>query len=276
MATGRIICSIVVVVIAGVGLAAVWQPAFFAGAYEFLSAHRDESLTAFLFIVTSAALGYAWCGKRRDTRLAGCCTDETDECRKRKYAALPNPYPESYGEGASITAFEYESHLHLLRLKKRLPYIDSEEQYIVAKDYSVGYQLNGANTWEQITVPRGTLTDLSSSPGPARLFLGRVGPHLEASIVHDYLYIAWQVKDLNATDDMRHFADDLMLAAMREAGMGCKADIIHLAICLFGKRVFYGRNREPLILCGKQLPRCCGNGEEERTESPDCPSQGEK
>ena len=105
------------------------------------------------------------------------------------------------------------------------------------------------------------------------MFVGRVGPHLEASIIHDYLYIAWQVKNVDATEERRRFADDLMLAAMKAAGMGCKADIIYRAIRLFGKPVFEGRNPEPLILCSTELPKCCGNEADERTECADCESR---
>lgn len=256
MVTGRLIFSFIVVAVVGLGLSAVWHPAFFDPAHNFLSTTWNEIVTAILVSVAFAMLACAWCKKRGEARPPTCCTDEADDSRKKKYQALPDPYPNSYGKKVRITAFQYRSHLYILRLKRRLGYTDREEQYIVAKDYTVRYKLNGG-AWQAVTVPRGTMTDLSSSPWPARLFVGRVGPHLEASIVHDYLYIAWQVKGLIATDEMRRFADDLMLVAMREAGMGCMADIIYRAILLVGRCTFYGRNPEPLILCDKKLPACC-------------------
>ena len=276
MIAGRIVTSLVVGFVAGASLVAVWCPGIFDLACDFLSATRNELLTAIILVLSLVVLVCVWCRKRSGTRLQACCTDETDECRKQKYAALPCPYPQSYSRDKSIAEFRYESHLYLLRLKEGLAYTDREEQYIVAKDYSVGYKLNGAEYWEKVTVPRGTLTDLSSAPGPARMFVGRVGPHLEASIVHDYLYIAWQVRDVGATHERRRFADDLMLAAMRKAGMGCKADIIYRGIRLFGKCVFVGRNPEPLILCNKRLPKCCGDKAEEGTECVDCQTQSNK
>ena len=276
MIAGRIVKSLVVGFVTGAGLAAVWFPGLFSPAYDFLSATRNELLTGIFLVISLLVVVCVWCRKRSGTRPQACCSDETDECRKKKYAALPCPYPQSYPRGASIAEFRYDSHLYLLRLKQRLAYTDREEQYIVNKDYSVGYRLKGKNNWETVTVPRGTLTDLSSSPGPARIFVGRVGPHLEASIVHDYLYIAWQVKNVGPTEERRRFADDLMLEAMREAGMGCKAEIIHLGIRLFGRCIFVGRNPEPLILCSKKLPKCCADKAEEGAECADGQTQSSK
>ena len=276
MIAGRIANSLIVGFVTGASLAAVWFPGLFGPAYDFLSATRNELLTGIFLVVSLVVLVCVWCRKRSGTRPQACCSDETDECRKKEYAALPCPYPQSYPRGASIAEFRYESHLYLLRLKQRLAYTDREEQYIVAKDYSVGYKLKGVNNWEKVTVPRGTLTDLSSSPGPARIFVGRVGLHLEASIVHDYLYIAWQVKNVDPTEEMRRFADDLMLAAMKNAGMGCKADLIYRGIRLFGKSVFVDCNPEPLILCSKKLPKCCADKEEEGAECVDGHTQSSK
>ncbi|MCY4463595.1 MAG: DUF1353 domain-containing protein [Albidovulum sp.] len=78
-----------------------------------------------------------------------------------------------------------------------------------------------------LKVKRGFPTDLTSVPRPFRPFVGRVGPHLEASIIHDYLYVAWQIGGLPPTDDMRRFSDEVMLAAMPASGMGCKAHAIY-------------------------------------------------
>lgn len=96
-------------------------------------------------------------------------------------------------------------------------------------------------------------------PRLLRWYVGRVGPHLEAAILHDYLYVAWQFKKNDPPRErmlqMRRFADDLMLAAMRETGMGCKARLIHLAIWWCGRGIFFGRNPEPLVLDLGKLPK---------------------
>ena len=99
---------------------------------------------------------------------------------------------------------------------------------MVGKDYAVCDKLNGEQ-WQTTTVPRRTVADLASVPRLFRFIVGRVGPHMEASIINDYLYSAWQVKDKCSTDAMQCFADELYLAAMQEACMGCKAHLIYQA-----------------------------------------------
>ena len=49
--------------------------------------------------------------------------------------------------------------------------------------------------------------------------VGRVGRHLEASIVHDWLYVAWQVTGVMPQRHMWRFANDVMYSAMRKAGV---------------------------------------------------------
>ncbi len=59
------------------------------------------------------------------------------------------------------------------------------------------------------------LTDLASVPRVARGIVGKVGPHLEASIVHDFLFIAWQLLDGRGArkEDFR-FANAVMFAGL--------------------------------------------------------------
>ena len=141
-----------------------------------------------------------------------------------------------------------------MRLKNRLPHVNSEKQYIVAKDYTISFVL-GEERYS-ITVPRGMLTDLASVPQIFRFIAGRVGPHLEACVVHDYLYVAWKINDISPTDDMRRFADQLMLEAMYAAGMNCKARLIYWATRCFGRCIFYRKDDRPLILPGECFPQC--------------------
>ena len=159
-------------------------------------------------------------------------------------------YPDEY-KSNSIAEFRYNSPLKLMRLKERLPCIGPEQQYIVAEDYTVCFRLNGDE--KRITVPKGMLTDLASVPRSFRWYVGRVGPHLEATIVHDYLYVAWQLNSGNGPKpkrmrNMRLFADELMLEAMKQAGLRCKAYLIHRAIRCFGGRRFADGNSDLHIL----------------------------
>ena len=255
MFTERLIKTLVVVLITGVVLAAAWCPAIFDSVFGFFAEWWRKIATVLVVVTALLALVCVWSKKRDGISSPDCC--------RKKYEAIPDPYPERYGKGVSIKWFGYRSHLYLMRLKLRPGRVgtDREAQYIVAQDYSVCYRLNGGPRLT-ITVPRGMLTDLASVPRPFRSIVGRVGPHLEASIVHDWLYVAWQVKDKDSTDELRRFADDLYLAAMKEAGMGCKAYLIYLAVRLGGKCAFYGRNPEPWILCSEQLLECCVKAEE--------------
>ena len=156
---------------------------------------------------------------------------------------LENPYP-APGWNV-IDDFVFVSDLRLLRLATpgtiNLP---REAQYILAQDYTVSFTLDGET--RHLTVPAGTLTDLASVPRVARGYIGRVGPHLEAAIVHDFLYRAWRdLPDVKPTSDMQLFADTVMLAGMRAAGMEIKADVIYRSLRWFGKAAFFGEGIAP-------------------------------
>lgn len=65
-----------------------------------------------------------------------------------------------------------------------------------------------------IKAPRGLYTDLASVPEALWSIVGPIGPHLEASIVHDYLYMGWTDFRDKALKRDWNFAD-----AVFEAGM---------------------------------------------------------
>ena len=158
----------------------------------------------------------------------------------------------------SISFFQYDSDIQLVRLRKRLNCIPPEEQYIVAEDFKISFDLGDER--KCVVVPRGTLTDLSSIPLPFRWLAGRVGPHLEATIVHDYLYIAWQVMNQEKPNPCyRDYADDLMFHAMWNAGMRFKARALYCAVRLGGQCIFKKRNSGPLILSEGALEKMSQN-----------------
>ena len=129
---------------------------------------------------------------------------------------VPNPYPDGFNE---ITDFEYITRLVLAR-EPEAPDLgdDREATYIVAEPYTVRYKIDGRAT--TLTVPRGLLTDLASVPQFARGVVGRVGPHLEASIVHDYLFVAWQLlPDRGARRRDFEFANQVMFAGLESGGV---------------------------------------------------------
>ena len=105
--------------------------------------------------------------------------------------------------------------------------------YVVGADYSVSFRLEGPMEGGQqtITVPKGLLTDLASVPRVARSFAGRVGRHLEASIVHDWLY--------GAHAGSREFADKVFLAGMKAAKVPrLQRWLIYRAVRMFGARSY--------------------------------------
>ena len=150
---------------------------------------------------------------------------------------LRNPYPSRAWH--EIQEFSYDSDLHLMRLRRRLPGLRRSAQYIVEEPYTVSFRLDTEAKRRCITVPAGMLTDLTSVPRCFRWYAGRVGRHLEAAIVHDFLYVAWQdVKNVCPDENMRFFADRLMLAAMKAAGMLGKAHVIYRAVRTGGRSAF--------------------------------------
>ena len=151
----------------------------------------------------------------------------------------------AYHEKAvEVVDFTYHDDLHLARkinaVRRRA---GDDADYVVAKDYqaTITFTEPGAPDESEltITVPKGMLTDLCSVPRPVWWIVNRVGPHLEASITHDWLYVAWQVEKIEPTDEMKKFADDVFLAAMEKANVGgIKRWAIHRAVHLFGRSAF--------------------------------------
>lgn len=159
---------------------------------------------------------------------------------------IDNPYPE--GEWSQITEFKYLTPMILRREAKAVRNRGDKEkdaEYILGEEYRVSFKLDGQT--REITVPRGMLTDLSSAPRIASLAgIGRVGPHLEGSIVHDFLYIAWQYlnPEREVRDDDRRFADELFRAAMKETSVRAfQRWAIYRAVRWFGGGTY--RERDP-------------------------------
>ena len=150
-----------------------------------------------------------------------------------------NPYPD--GPGA-LSGFRYLTALALIRPKARLlERLGEDGDYILARDYDVEVVVDGVA--RAITAPRGLITDLASVPRVFRWYVGRVGPWLEAAIIHDWLYVAWQVVGRTPDAADRAFADRVMLAAMEAAGVRpLRRRAIYLSVRLFGGRSFARKN----------------------------------
>jgi hypothetical protein len=158
--------------------------------------------------------------------------------------ALRDPYPSSWEE---VSDFSYDTDLYLARARKAL--VDGsnrEAEYIVAGEYRCSCRVDG-RPWS-ITVPSGMLTDLTSSPWAARQIVNRVGPHLEAAIVHDFLFLAWQdLPGHGARRDDFRFANAVMREAMRAAGISLPVrSLVYAAVSSpIAWQTFVGRNPKP-------------------------------
>jgi hypothetical protein len=82
--------------------------------------------------------------------------------------------------------------------------------------------------------------------------VSQVGPHLEASIVHDFLYVAWQdVAGRGARARDREFADKVMRAGMEAAEVGTgQTWTIYQAVRLFGGSAFTETDQQRYIDLG--------------------------
>ena len=141
-----------------------------------------------------------------------------------------NPYPEGWTSKSKITSFKYTDPLCLRRNIEAVG-SDREVDFIVNEPYTVKYEYQLSNDQkthcQSLTIPAGLVTDLVTIPGGrvarglvAALFgIERTGPQLEAAIVHDYLYVAWQcLEPRMACRKHWQFADDLFYAAMKKTG----------------------------------------------------------
>lgn len=156
------------------------------------------------------------------------------------------PYPDAWNE---ITDFSYDTPLELYRDIEAVKMANGKDaDYILRTPYCVSFKVDGVPC--SITIPAGMLTDLSSAPLIARPLIGRVGPHLEASILHDFLYIAWQdLPGRGASETDRAFADALFDLAMKEAQVNAAIrSVIYRATRLGGRGVYAERNENRYVL----------------------------
>ncbi len=246
MIRNAMVYSAIILAIAALGLVAIWNYNEVLERYRKILEAGDWIATVVIVLSALALVTCRWWVVVNQGRRSRACDPPC--------TASGCPYPTS--DWKCITGLWFKTDLCLARLKERDPRFGPEEQYLIAKNYVVHAQLDGENV-QEIEVPAGAVTDLASVPRVFRWYVGRVGRHLEASIVHDWLYVAWQKCGLAPTDDMRLFSDKVMLAAMLASGMGCKAHVIYWTIRVFGTCIFYGRNRKPHVLEKDKMPDCC-------------------
>ena len=131
---------------------------------------------------------------------------------------MPHPYQTT---PQIIDGFLYSDWLVLGRSPSTLKRGNREAMYVVMEDYTVTLAYEGRYMQparaDPITVPKGMTTDMASVPKIFRNIIGRIGPHLEACIVHDWLYIAWQMQDRMPTREDHDFANRVLYAGLKAA-----------------------------------------------------------
>lgn len=116
-----------------------------------------------------------------------------------------------------ITSFYYTDWLILGRAPQFLKRGNRESLYVVMEDYKVSLTIEGKRF--DVVVPAGMTTDLVSVPKMFRSVIGKVGPHLEACIVHDWLYVAWQLQNRMPMRDDWKFANRVLYAGLKAANV---------------------------------------------------------
>lgn len=105
--------------------------------------------------------------------------------------------------------------------------------YVLGDNFS--YCLD--RTGDVIKLPSGFVTDFASIPWPARLIITPDGPVARAAIIHDYLYAVGE-------PDRREYADEVLLAAMKDYGVGNLTKALVYNAVRAGGRGGYGRSED--------------------------------
>ncbi|NIA71625.1 DUF1353 domain-containing protein [Pelagibius litoralis] len=160
----------------------------------------------------------------------------------------PDPFPQD--DIRRIADFEYLDELKFLRHAKVHVRKTPESLWQLAADFRVAMTVHlkdGGSRRLTIKAPRGLFTDLASVPQALWAFAGPIGRHLEASVVHDYLYMAWtDFRDTGhpSLGRNRHFADAMFLAGMTVSKVAMRCPM-YLAVRTVGGFVF---RRKPYSL----------------------------
>lgn len=148
----------------------------------------------------------------------------------------PGPDPFPTGKIEKIADFEYLDELKFLRHAK--VHVDKTPRSLwqLSANFRVSMTVHpkaGDPYPLTIKAPRGLHTDLASVPEPLWSIVGPIGPHLEASVVHDYLYMAWtDFRDKPLKRDW-DFADAVFLAGMTASKVRKRKliyDVVHTPI----------------------------------------------
>ena len=144
----------------------------------------------------------------------------------------PGPDPFPAGKIKDITDFEYLDELKFVRHAQVHVKKTPESLWQLSANFRVRMTVHpeaGAPYGLTLMAPRGLYTDLASVPDALWGIVGPIGPHLEASIVHDYLYMAWTDFRPKARRSDWEFADAMFLEGMKVSRVR-KRKLIHAVV----------------------------------------------
>jgi len=142
------------------------------------------------------------------------------EIAMASWAPGGDPFPA--GDVREITDFEYLDELKLVCHATSHVAKPPESLWQLAADFRVRMRVHpkaGPAFPLVLKAPRGLHTDLASVPELLWSFVGPIGRHLEASIIHDYLYMAWTDFRSIALRRDWNFADLVFLVGMRASNV---------------------------------------------------------
>lgn len=171
-----------------------------------------------------------------------------------------SPYPSVSWD--KITAGQFDSPLCLCRLTARPPYNPNSEAILFAP-FTVSYIFDNG-PMRSFTIGPNFITDRASIPNGilgavARFFrITQWGKGLEASEVHDYLYIAWQFLDPSGTprEEYKRFADELFRQLLLKCGVGRWSAWIRCRASRTGRGRKAFTDENPYTWYTEELP-CC-------------------
>lgn len=135
----------------------------------------------------------------------------------------------------TITDYFQLDDLHLLRWRLRPPNIAA--QFQIARDFRVQFRISDAPKRTVLTVPNGMLTDLASIPQVAQAAISKLGPHIEAAVVHDYL--CTREGDFEDADGTRlHVSSSVAADIFHAAMIAGRTDPEQAAIMCFAVKTF--------------------------------------
>ncbi len=173
-----------------------------------------------------------------------------------------DPYPPN--SDFRIVNFRYVDHLQLVRYNARPKHSAPSSNWQLAEDYTVEIDIDYRDASGQrkqecwlVVAPRGLYTDLSSVPAFGRWIVSKVGAHLEASIIHDYLYMKWTDDRL---DNQRFcdwvFADECLRAGIKNLGefSWFQRFVVNFAVGTAGLLFFWRKKHRLADLLAKWTP----------------------